>query len=100
MVEFNQKIGRSKGVTIIELGKGDTKVSYIHCKEDGYTGVLFTNDTVNPIGTKHGVSGVTTDELQPNAMLIFTSIKSIEVVERKLHMAKLKLQQQLKDAGN
>ena len=100
MVEFNQEIGRTKDITIIELGKGDTKVAYIHCKEDGYTGVSFTNDSIKPIGTSTGCSGITTDDLQPNAMLIFTSIESLEVVERNLHKAKLKLKQQLKDSNN
>ena len=97
MVEFNQKIGKTNNVTIIELGKGDTKVAYVHCKEDGYTGISFTNDSIKPIGTSDGCSGITTDDLQPNAMLTFTSIESLEVVERNLHKAKLKLRQQLKE---
>ena len=89
MVELNQTIGKVKGVTIIELGKGDTKVAFLHCKEDGYTGVQFTNDEVKEIGTTHGVSGVTTDDLQPNAMITFTNVKSIEVVEKALKKAKI-----------
>lgn len=92
MVEYNQQIGKVKGITIIELGKGDTKVAYHHCKEDGYVGVQFTNDIVGPIGSGGtNTCGVTTDELQPNAMITFTNAESIEVVERALAKAKIKL---------
>tara|TARA_R110002051_G_scaffold281122_2_gene342756 strand:- start:1712 stop:1996 length:285 start_codon:yes stop_codon:yes gene_type:complete len=89
MVLENQTVGKVKGITIIELGKGDTKVAYVHCKEDGYTGVQFVNDKIEKIGTTSGVCGITTDELQPNAMITFTSIESIEVVERALNKAKV-----------
>lgn len=98
MVEYNQTIGRTKGITIIELGKGDTQVAYVHCKEDGYTGVQFTNDTPKPIGTKgDNMVGLTTDELPPNAMITFSTLESLEVFEDKLRKAKLKLKQQLKE---
>ena len=97
MVEFNQKIGNVKGITIIELGKGDLQVSMIHNKEDGYTGVQFINDEQRPIGTRHpGMVGLTTDESSPNAIITFSNIESLEVFEKHLKHAKLKLKQQLK----
>lgn len=92
MVKYNQQIGKIKGVTIIELGNGDTKVAYVHCKEDKYTGIQFTNDTPKKIGGSDiNTTGVTTDELQPNAMITFTRLESIEIVEKALRKAKIKL---------
>lgn len=90
MVLHNQQIGEVKGITIIELGNGDTKVAYLHQPEEGYTGVMFKNDVQKPIGTKgNNPPGITTDEMPPDAMIIFTNVESIEVVERALAKAKI-----------
>jgi hypothetical protein len=98
MVEFNQEIGKTKGVTIIELGNGDLQVSMIHNKEDGYTGIQFVNDIKRPIGTHHaGMVGLTTDESEPSAIITFSNLESLSVFEKHLNYAKLKLKQQLKD---
>jgi len=92
MVELNQTVGATKGITVIALGQGDTKVSYCQNKEEGYTGIVFINDTVKPIGETGEVwCGTTTDSNPPNAMLIFTSVESIEVLEKQLKNAKMKL---------
>jgi hypothetical protein len=98
MVEFNQTIGKTKGVTIIELGKGDLQVSMIHNEKNGYTGIQFVNDIERPIGTHHmGMAGLTTDETEPNALITFSNLQSLEVFEKHLKYAKLKLKQQLKN---
>lgn len=98
MVELNQTVGKTKGVTIIELGKGDLQVSMIYNEKDGYTGVQFVNDEIKPIGTHHGgMGGLTTDESCPNAIITFSSIESLEVFEKHFNHAKMKLKQQLKN---
>ena len=91
MVIKNAQIGETKGITLIELGKGDVQVAYVVSKEDKYVGIEFMNDKPSPIGTKHGTAGTTTDDSRPEAILTFTDIASIEVVERALAKAKVKL---------
>ena len=94
MVKNNQQIGNVKGITIIELGDGDTFVSYVHNRKENYTGVLFHNDIKKDIGSEDQVSiGATTDEFTPDAMITFTEIESIEVLERALKKAKTMLKQ-------
>ena len=91
MVHKNVKIGGTKGITLIELGEGDVQVAAISCKEHESAGIEFVNDKPNPIGTKHNTAGCTTDNTQPQAILLFTNVASIEVVERALTKAKILL---------
>jgi len=91
MIHKNAEIGNTKGITLIELGGGDVQISVISCKVNKYTGVEFVNDKPTPIGTKHNTVGCTTDNTQPQAILSFTSVASIEVVERALAKAKILL---------
>lgn len=91
MIHKNAKIGNTKGITLIELGNGDVQVCAISCKVEKYAGVEFVNDKPNPIGTKHNTAGCTTDNTQPQAILSFTNVASIEVVERALAKAKVLL---------
>ena len=91
MVHKNCKVGKAKKVTVIELGSGDVIVSSISCKVDKYAGIAFVNTLPHEIGTKHNTAGCTTDDSQPEAVLIFTKIESIEVVERALEKAKILL---------
>lgn len=89
MVIKNTTVGKTKGVTIIELGNGDIKVGSLHSKEEKYSGIEFINDVPRRIGTKHNTAGTTTDESNPDAMITFTNIESIEVLERALAKAKI-----------
>jgi hypothetical protein len=91
MIHKNAQIGNTKGITLIELGYGDVIIGAISCKVNKYTGVEFVNDTPNPIGTKVNTAGCTTDNTNPEAILTFTDIKSIEVVEKALAKAKILL---------
>jgi hypothetical protein len=91
MIHKNARIGSTKGITLIELGNGDVIVAAISCKHNKYVGVEFVNDTPKEIGTKHNTSGATTDDSRPEAILSFTKIESIEVVERALAKAKILL---------
>ena len=89
MIYKNAIIGKIKNVTLIELGDGDVQVAALKSKEDKYVGIEFVNDVPNKIGTKHNTAGTTTDNSNPDAMLTFTNIESIEVVERALAKAKI-----------
>jgi len=89
MVIKNTQVGKTKGITLIELGNGDVQVAYIQSKEDKYVGVEFVNDKPNPIGTSHNTAGTTTDNSRPEAMMTFTNIASIEIVEEALKKAKI-----------
>ena len=91
MIYKNAKVGNTKNITLIQLGNGDVQIGIIHCKVNKYAGVEFVNAVKNPIGTKHNTAGCTTDNSKPEAMLTFTNVKSIEVVERALHKAKVYL---------
>jgi hypothetical protein len=91
MIHKNVQIGNTKGITLIELGKGDVIIGAISCKVNKYTGVEFVNDTPRPIGTKSNTVGCTTDNTRPEAILTFTDIKSIAVVEEALAKAKIML---------
>lgn len=90
MIYKSVQIGKTKNITLIRLGNGDIKVAWVYNKEDGYVGLEFVNDVPGKIGREHNDKG-TTDESKPQAMLIFTDIKSIEVVEEFLKKAKIKL---------
>lgn len=89
MVLKDVTVSKAKGVTVIELGKGDVQIAACSNKEDSYAGVTFMNDEPNTIGTKHNTAGTTTDDGKPQAMIVFTSIDSIEVLERALNNAKI-----------
>lgn len=91
MILKEVQVGNVKGVTIVELGNGDVKVGYTHSKEEKYVAVIFSNDEPKPIGTAHNTAGTTTNETPPQAMLSFTKVESIEVVERALNKAKIML---------
>ena len=95
MIHKNVQLGTVKGVTMIQLGKGDVKVAFVKSPNEKYSGVQFVNDTTKPIGTKEGNTiGTTTDDSAPQVMITFTDIKSIEVVERALNKAKIWLRNQ------
>ena len=96
MIYENATIGKTKGIMLIELGNGDLQVASVHSPVDKYSGVQFVNDIPRPIGTKHNTVGLTSDEDPPDAMITFTSIESIEVVQEKLKEAKIKLRHILK----
>lgn len=90
MIHNNAKIGDAKISKVIELGKGDIKVSVATSKEEKYTSVCFKQDVEGEIGRKDGnTTGVTTNEDTPDTMLIFTDVKSIDVVMDKLKRAKI-----------
>lgn len=91
MVLKNQKIGNVEGITLIELGNGDTKVGFVKQDIEKYVGIAFTNDEPKPIGTKHNTAGTTTDDARPNAIITFTTVESIEVLQRQLNNAKIVL---------
>jgi len=91
MVFKNAQIGETKGITLIELGKGDVQVAYVQSKEGKYVGIGFVNDKPQPIGTQHNTVGTTTDYSKPDALLTFTKVESIEVVEEALKKAKIVL---------
>jgi len=89
MIYKNDKIGKTKGITLIELGNGDVMVGAIRCKQNKYTGIEFVNNQKKPIGTKHNTVGCTTDNTNPQVILSFKNIESLEVVERALAKAKV-----------
>ena len=91
MIYKNAQIGNTKNITLIELGNGDVKVAYVYSKKNKYTGIEFVNDIPQKIGTKQGIPGVTTNDTKPEAMLTFTDVKSIEIVEEALKKAKIVL---------
>lgn len=97
MVIKDTEIGSVKGVTLIELGEGDVKVAFVKNFDEKYSGVMFANDTKKPIGSSDAPAGGTSDEYDMQALLTFTSIESIEVVERHLAKAKIQLRQILKN---
>ena len=88
MIHKNSKLGNTKNVTIVELGTGDIKVGYIKQPDEGYTGVSFKNSDKFDIGHLHDDAGETTDEYNPEAVIIFTNPKSIDVVIEQLNLAK------------
>lgn len=91
MIRNNVKVGTVLVETMIELGNGDVKVAALKFQEDNQVGIEFVNDKPNPIGTKHNTAGTTTDESNPQVILSFTNVESIEVVERALNKAKIML---------
>lgn len=91
MIRKDVKVGNVNVGTIIELGNGDVQVAAVKQPDEKYTGIEFMNDVPNPIGTSHNTAGTTTDNSRPEAMITFTDIASIEVVERALNKAKVML---------
>lgn len=90
MIRNNIKIGDATITKLIEFGTGDIKVSVATSKPDKYTVVCFKQDVVGEIGRKDGnTCGVTTNEDTPDTMLLFTNVKSIDVVMEKLKNAKI-----------
>ena len=89
MIRKNVQVGSTLVETMIELGNGDVKVGSIRFQDDKQVGIEFVNDVPNPIGTKHNTAGTTTDESNPQAIISFTNVESIEVVERALNKAKV-----------
>ena len=89
MIRKDVKVGNTLVETMIELGNGDVKIASLRFQDDKQVGVEFVNDIPNPIGTKHNTAGTTTDESNPQVILSFTNIESIEVVEKALNKAKV-----------
>lgn len=90
MIRNNQKLGAEVISKMIEMGTGDIKVSVATSKEGNYTSVCFKQDVKGDIGRKEGNTiGVTTDADTPDTMLLFTDVKSIDVVMDKLKKAKI-----------
>ena len=91
MIYKKVQIGNVKNVTVCELGKGDVKVAACVIPEKESAGVQFTNDTPKEIGTLHATAGTTTDMTGIDLLIEFTSESSIDVVERALKEARIKL---------
>ena len=91
MIRNKVQVGATLVETMIELGNGDVKVAALRFQDDKQVGVEFVNDVPNPIGKKHNTSGTTTDESNPQVILSFTNVESIDVVERALNKAKVML---------
>jgi hypothetical protein len=96
MVLKNIKYSEIENVTIIELGKGDVKVSDTTHASGDRVGVMFTNDVPNEIGTSHADKGKDSNEVGVDALITFDNIASLEVVEKALKNAKRELRKILK----
>ncbi len=94
MVEKNQTVSKTKNIPVISLGDGDVIISSCFNEDEKYSGITFTNDVPCEIGIDHPEHhGKTTDELKPNAMLIFTKVESIDVLTDALKEARESLQE-------
>ena len=60
-------------------------------KDEKKAGVIFVNDKPQPIGTNIVIAGCKVADVAPDAVMTFTSVESIEVVERALSKAKILL---------
>lgn len=90
MIRNNQKVGKSIISKIIELGTGSIDVGIVSHKKEKYIGITFKErNGVSEIGTKSIDVGMTTDEVTPDTMLLFTKLESIDVVIKKLKEAKI-----------
>lgn len=91
MISKNIKFGKIDNVTVIELGHGDVLVGGIFNTDKKHVGIAFSNDKVEPIGTKCKLKGKTTNETGVDSVLIFKNLESFEVFEHQLANAKNKL---------
>ena len=96
MVIKNAKIGDIENVALIELGEGDIQVAYTLHPGESKVCLCFKNDIKRPIGSSHKIKGKSTDEFALDAMLTFTTMESLEVVEKHLLLAKDKLKELFK----
>lgn len=92
MIKKNATFSQLTDVTILEFGTGDILVSEGHGIENDYTAVMFKNQEPKGIGVEDDTwRGKTSDELQPDVIMIFTNPNSIDVIVDKLQKAKERL---------
>ena len=92
MIHKNATVGELNSIYHIELGKGDVQVNVAQWPSEGAVSLTFKQDVEShPIGTGHNHAGTTTDEVEPNALISFSNIESLEVVQRALDRARIYL---------
>ena len=90
MIRKNTSLAGIKNTIEIGLGNGDVSITATRCQVDKYTGIAFKNCNPVQIGKIDGsTAGGTLDELDPDAVITFTDVKSIEILERALNKAKM-----------
>lgn len=89
MITKKQKFGKHE-VTLLEFGNGTIHVQSAMHKE-GFSSVLFKTADPTPIGTEHETKGMTSDEYNPEVVMVFRDKDSIDVVVEKLKQSQLYL---------
>lgn len=86
MILNNIKYGNIIIPTLAEFGKGDIAVA--NAKNDTHVVIIFQNQTPREIGSTGDIlKGQSTDDINPQIIMIFDDENSIDVVIRKLQSA-------------
>jgi|WetSurMetagenome_2_1015567.scaffolds.fasta_scaffold215716_2 hypothetical protein len=93
MVRENVKIGKRSEGTAIDLGNGNVIMGTIQDVDGHFTGIIFKNsEKIRPVGSTRIVNDIE-EGSGIDAIIVFRSIKSIEIFEEMLSYAKDKLTQ-------
>jgi len=101
MIHRNIKSGNKEDITVIELGSGDVKIQNVEYptteKQVGFIAMSFTNDTPHEIGFDNADSGeIPLDKWNPDVIISFFKLESLEVLQEQLNIAREKLTKLLK----
>ena len=94
MIDHNVTYGTVEGVTVLQFGTGDIRMHAVkYGPEQGpefpYAGVIFKNDEPQPIGTvQPKVEQQTSNDVQPEVVMIFTKVASIDALIETLQEAR------------
>lgn len=92
MIFKNVDYAATSGVTLLEFGLGDICMMCIEANDtDGgpLGGLIFKATEPHPIGHDDAsVLGKTTDDIQPEVIMTFSKVESIDVLIERLQMAR------------
>lgn len=96
MIHRNIKSGKNDNVTVIELGRGDVKIQNVQYpsteQQSGFIAISFTNDVPHEIGFDHKDGGVVPlDKWNPDVLISFFKLESLEVLQDQLNIAREQL---------
>ena len=96
MIKKKSKFEGKEIETIMEFGTGDIAVTGFRNSESKLTGISFENQKAVKIGTRDAsTNGSKLSDSNSNVLMVFNKVESIEVVERALKEAKIRLKNYL-----
>lgn len=88
MIYLDASIGEVKNVTVLEFGKGDIHMYLGANSKEGRVDLYFKNGEVEEIGVGQAHEHMTIEELNPQIVMLFKKVESIDALITRLNEAK------------